>query len=395
VKAVSCDLIQQLADDVSQEKSVAQPATSTLLINDGSYAAERHALYAFLYKFRRSPHTLRRYTTELSRLWRWAQWQGKFISSLSTLDLEHYEEFLRDPQPRDMWVMTKRYKKDDEGYRPFTGPLSISSIQHAFAAIQSLMTAWLKLGYIKTDPMAVKAKINSAHMSERPALNDRPVPVPSEDRWFDDQMSEAIRNALAAMPEDTRNLKAKKVQYTLVVRLLTISGMRVGELANATQGNLRDKGNGWWLTIIGKGNKERDIPIPANFIADALIPWREFHVLPPLPSMEEETPLLPPRIYRPRKKAMTTRMALNIVKEVAQMAIQQLPPEAHYAATMLERASNHWFRHTYATKLIDNGVPTQTILKTLGQKSEEILRVYDHKSKEARHKAVVNVSSEL
>lgn len=370
-------------------------------ISEDKIRDELAAIDAFLMRHSRSTHTLRRYKTEVRRLWYWARDQGLLITELQRVDFERYEAFLRNPLPVERWCMSQKHPLHDPRWRPFTGPLSDPSIKHAFSAIQALMTTWLKDGYIRRDPLANKAPIKT-YMGDTKlpvdtpvVLSNRPEPVPSRDRWFDDQMASAIRQALESLPSDTRALKAKKLQYTLIVRLLTISGMRISEAAHAIQGNLEERRNGWWLSIIGKGAEKRDIPIPSSFVVEALIPWRTFSGLPDLPVRNEPTPLVPPRFYRPGKDAITTRMALNIVKEVANMAVDFLPPDARRAAELLPRASNHWFRHSYATKLIDHGVPTKTILDTLGQSSEEILRIYDHKSEDERYSTVVNVSSIL
>ncbi|WP_455233535.1 tyrosine-type recombinase/integrase [Geopseudomonas aromaticivorans] len=402
------NLIETITDEIEQGNCQELPED---VVNDGTDHAERMALSQFLARYQHSPHTLRRYSIELGRLWLWSKLHGKRISELSGAHLVAYENFLRDPQPRSDWCMPKRFKRHDPRWRPFTGPLSVSSIKHAFSAIQALMTVWLRSGYIERDPMATKVK-TKAHMSGKSTIKPstgmkevgpladacvekREAPVPSKQRWFDEVMSGAINQALSSMPDGTRSQLAKKLHYALVVRLLTVSGVRISEIANCAQGNLRAERNGWWLTVIGKGGEARDIPLPTAFITDTLIPWRTFNRLPSLPIEGEDTPMLPPRLYRPGKEGVTERQALKIVKAVGAMAVAFLPPDAHRAAQLLPRASNHWFRHSFATSLIDADVPVKIIMETMGHNSERVLRIYDHKSEDARHDAVVAVSRNL
>lgn len=219
--------------------------------------------------------------------------------------------------------------------------------------------------------------------------------VASVDKWFDKEMREAIHEALDAMPSDTLPQCFKRHQYRLVIGLLQKSGCRISELENGFQGNFIERRTGWWLRVTGKGGEERDIPVPDDFIDQTLVPWRIFNKLPALPESGEVTPLLPARKHKPGKSGIRTRMALNIVKEVATMAIDFLPEHSRRAARCLAKASNHWFRHTFATALIDDDVPVKTILATMGQKSETTLRIYDHKSDDQRYDAVTRTSTNL
>jgi site-specific recombinase XerD len=351
------------------------------------------AVAEFLYRWRNSPNTLRRYQVEISRLWMWAQDQDKLISELTTADLDQYEEFLKDPQPSEKWCSGVRYPKSSKNWRPFISGLSVSSTNHAFNAIRALLTAWLKSGHISKDPMAMKSPIR-ANITDGIDQADE-APVPSADRWFDESMSAAIKETLEEMPAETNAEQEKRLQYTLVIRTLTLTGARVSEVTGATQSQIYEDRAGWWIKLRGKGGTVRSVPLTNDYISEILMPWRVEHGLPALPTASETTPLFPPRNWTEGRPGITSRMTLNIVKEVVAKAAGSLPLEAQRASSLMRRASNHWFRHTFITSLIDNDVPTKTIMTTVGQTSEKTLRIYDHKQDRDRHIDVCRVAETL
>jgi site-specific recombinase XerD len=384
--------VDQMAEKILAGTEVAL-APATIERELKSVEMELNAIGKFFYKWRNSPHTLRRYQTEIARLWLWASDQHLMISQLTDNDLERYEEFLADPQPRSRWCSGRKYPRGSVEWRPFVSGLSITSTNHAFNAIRALFTVWLKSGYIHSDPMANKARIGSS-------MNDgvdtsSSAAVESKDRWFDDKMAQAIKQALAAMPDTSASLLAKRSQYTLIIRTLTVTGARVSELVHAKQSQVYEDRSGWWIKLRGKGGKLRTVPLPVDYITGVLMPWRESHGLPRIPAAEELTPLCPPRKWVEGKSGLNSRMVLDIVKSTAKMAATLMPPEAQRATALLQKASNHWFRHTFITALIDDNVPVKTILTTVGQSSEQTLRIYDHKQDNDRHVDVTRVASKL
>lgn len=382
-------LVEDIAASILDDKE----AAGELLSASTPSHPETIAIAQFLYRWRNSPNTLRRYRTELSRLWLWAGERSKLISELSHEDFEEYEDFLADPQPKERWLSKRRFPRDDPNWRPFVRGLSSSSIQHAFNAIRALMTTWRRSGYIQRDPLANKTPL-------RHSIADKIAPtesgsVPSEDRWFDASMSGAIKEVLEALPGATPGDVEKKQQYSLIIRTLTVTGARVSELTNARQSQIYEDRSGWWIKLRGKGGKIRSVPLSADYIKGVLLPWRVGHGLAAIPSQDEDTPLFPPLGWKPGRPGISSRMTLNIVKHVTASAAALLPIEAQRSAALMRRASNHWFRHTFITSLIDNDVPTKTIMTTVGQNSEKTLRIYDHKKDRDRHEDITRVSMTL
>ena len=142
----------------------------------------------------------------------------------------------------------------------------------------------------------------------------------------------------------------------LICELFYQTGMRRQELLQLKEIDIE-----WSLgqiRVLGKGNKERLIPIH-ELLADAI---REYiaekrkagvadngHFL----VMENGEPLYPMYVYRTIKKY------LNI-------------------ATTLQKKSPHVLRHTFATHLLNNGANIQAIKDLLGHSSLAATQVYTH-----------------
>jgi len=101
---------------------------------------------------------------------------------------------------------------------------------------------------------------------------------------------------------------------------------------------------GWWFKTIGKGNKERSIPV-SDELLKALKRYRKTLDLPALPSPQEETPLLP---KQKGKGAITSSKTIrNMVQICFNRAIERMDEEGfNEEAETLKSATVHWLRHT-------------------------------------------------
>ena len=101
------------------------------------------------------------------------------------------------------------------------------------------------------------------------------------------------------------------------------------------------------LALIGKGDKERHVLIPAE-IAKGLLALRGD---------------APPSA---RVFPITERRINQLIKAAAKRA--KVNPEA----------SAHWFRHAHASHAIDNGAPITLVSQTLGHADLKTTSVYAH-----------------
>ena len=162
------------------------------------------------------------------------------------------------------------------------------------------------------------------------------------------------RLPVARSDEECRRLLSclVKVRCRLCFSLMYACGLRISE-AVALPVDAIDSSQ-MLLRIIGKGNKERAVPIPASLLE----PMRQFWT-----THRHSTWLFP---------SMTGRrpMAMNTAYKAFRQARAQ--------ARLDERFTPHVLRHSYATRLIENGTPLTVVRVLLGHSSIKTTQRYTH-----------------
>jgi integrase/recombinase XerD len=164
-----------------------------------------------------------------------------------------------------------------------------------------------------------------------------------------------IESILAAIdlstPEGHRN-KA-------IIEVLYGCGLRVSELINLKLSQLFFRDN--FIRIIGKGDKERLVPI-GETAQKAVLHYVEGgrSKLKLKKGMEDI-------LFLNRRGAKLTReMIFMIIKEIAQLADIQ------------KSISPHTFRHSFATHLIEGGADLRAVQEMLGHASITTTEIYTH-----------------
>jgi integrase/recombinase XerD len=164
-----------------------------------------------------------------------------------------------------------------------------------------------------------------------------------------------IEKLLAAIdlstPEGGRNRAMLEVLYS--------SGLRVSELVELKVGNIHsDIG---FLRVVGKGNKERLVPIGREALKYLKIYLEEIRIHAPLHENFSSYVFL----NRSGKK-MSRVMVFLILKSLA-------------AKIGLKKSiSPHTFRHSFATHLIEGGADLRAVQEMLGHESITTTEIYTH-----------------
>lgn len=110
--------------------------------------------------------------------------------------------------------------------------------------------------------------------------------------------------------------KFQVIRVRYIILLMFYTGLRIAEVANHRMGNFLQRENNWFLRVIGKGKKLREIPVPDELLG-ALVEFRQSVELPsPLPKFREQTPLIPRKNLKqsvtPRRIDQILRWAFNL-----------------------------------------------------------------------------------
>jgi integrase/recombinase XerD len=155
-------------------------------------------------------------------------------------------------------------------------------------------------------------------------------------------------------PEGARNRAMLEVLYS--------SGLRVSELVELKQNNISfDIG---FLRVVGKGNKERLVPVGR----DAMKYMKIY-----LDDVRGKAPHKPARkgfeayVFLNRNGQKLTRvMVFTIIKNLAK------------AIGLKKTISPHTFRHSFATHLIEGGADLRAVQEMLGHESITTTEIYTH-----------------
>ena len=221
----------------------------------------------------------------------------------------------------------------------FSDGLKITSIQRKLSALHGFYKYQIRHRQREDDPMA---------RIQRPSKG-RPLPK---------TLSEADVNTLIHTP-NTDTLIGLRDRAMLEV--LYASGLRVSELCSLERSNISlEQGV---LRVLGKGNKERLVPL-----GDAARQWLQRYFLearPELPDPRGKS-VFPGRTGAP----MTRQTFWHRLKQIAQVA------------GIHGDLSPHTLRHAFATHLVNHGADLRVVQLLLGHEDLSTTQIYTHVARE-------------
>lgn len=270
-----------------------------------------------------SANTLDAYHRDVQKLLAFLEGEGKRVEETQLQDLQTFTATLHDIG---------------------IGPRSQARI---LSGVRALFRFLLADGYIDDDP---------SELLENPVLGEH-LPVyltPREVDLLEDSID-------LSKPEGHRN--------RAIIEVLFSCGLRVSELVNLKWGQLYTGER--FLRILGKGSKERLVPISDRALReiDNYMPWRSQLDIKP---GEEDY------IFLNRRGAHLTRtMVLIMLKRQAQ------------EAGLNKEISPHTLRHSFATALLEGGADLRVIQVLLGHESISTTEIYTHMSMQTLRKEVL------
>ena len=251
-----------------------------------------------------SPNTVASYCSDVEFFLQY------YTSSLSDLQPEHVEEFILS---RDF--------------------LSKRSQARLLSSLRSFCT-WLVIeGLLKDNPC------------------DR-VDAPKLGRYLPDVLSVDEVEAVIATADTTTWMGLRD---KALLEVLYGCGLRVSEAVNLKISNLYIEDS--FVRIVGKGNKERIVPI-GEIAVGAVLAY--------LDNRPAEFSGVDELFLNRYGKALSRVSAFNAVKKMT------------LAAGVKKSVSPHTFRHSFATHLIENGADLRVVQEMLGHESVTTTEIYTH-----------------
>ena len=327
---------------------------------------------AFLKSYsRKSEATYRSYRNEVERLllWSWSM-ANKSIIQLKRPDLESYFDFVH--QPPEAWVaniISDRFKmrnglyKQNQAWRPFVAKiakedrkqaladgvdvavsrrghiLSHAAMKICYSALSCFYDYLTDAGYAFGNPIPAIRKqspylIKGASKQEIRRLSDL--------QW--EFVLHCTQSAADTNPYHERTL--------FIIACLKSLYLRISELS--ARDNWQpvwkhywqdDEGN-YWLKVLGKGNKIRDVSVP-NALLGYIDRYQAYRIdLQPLFGANSTL------VTKQRGAGgMTARQLRRIVQSAFDLAHDKMLAEGFiHDARALREATSHWLRHTGASQ---------------------------------------------
>lgn len=245
-------------------------------------------------------------------------------------DLEDFSHFyLKTESSEDI---SKADKKIIRNFIVKLSENSISkrSINRKLSSLRSFYLFLLRLGEIKVSP--------TDNISSLKFYPEKQIPMSEEEM-------QRLNDEVFAQVTD--------VLEKCIMEVLYQTGIRKAELCGMTFENVNLSGNE--LKIIGKGNKERYVPISEN-LSDLLKSYLEIRN----PQTEYKSYFF----VNSKGKKLTEKFVYVVVNKYLSLI------------TTKEKRSPHILRHSFATHVLDNGAEISKVKKILGHSSLASTQVY-------------------
>lgn len=280
-------------------------------------ASARKFCESWLHANRRAPRTIQAYSIDLRQFARFRGFGRREIRSIRT---DHVLAWVSELQRKN---------------------LSAASIRRKLAALRSLFAFALRFGLVRRSPLAaLRLQLGDVHRITR---------VLSHEHLH--RMVGGNRSSRCLKHQAARNRWLRLRDYA-IVRTFAATGLRVGELVDLKDADLNAREA--LLTVMGKGRRERVVPLAHPEDVRAIT------------------------AYAAAKPASTSLFVNRSGKPLTTDAVRAILRRTAREVGMPEAPTPHQFRHTAATRLLENGADLRVVQVLLGHRSIRTTERYTH-----------------
>lgn len=359
------DNLEHLPNPFTQFHGILGPLQNDIpQLSKVDYQRDLQLALCFIYSYNGSQATFNSYRREVERLLLWA-W---FVVESPALALrrDQIEEFIHfcNAPPED-WIGTKnvaRFKNKmgervpNDEWRPFVAhvskldfrngqvplsqqySLSQAAIRATFSILSSYYGFLMQEEAVQQNPVAL---IRQKSKFVKKEVTRRQVRRISNLQW--DYVIETAE--LMAEEDPATHERTLFIMNALLGMYLRISELVADERSAPIMGDfIKDADGNWWFKVLSKGNKERLVSVSDEML-NALVRYRRFRQLPDLPTVAEQTALIPKT--RGQGAMTSSRQVRNIVQHCFDQAFYRMCDDGLKSdAEDLRVATVHWLRHT-------------------------------------------------
>lgn len=336
----------------------------TKCISDQKYLDDYTHALNFLKAYNGSLGTFVSYRRDVERLLHWCTLVAhKTLTELKRQDIEDFIKFCQKPPkswiglyktprflnengvrvPNPKWrpfivTVSKAAYRIGERPNPKDFEFSQTALKDMFAILGSFYNYLLQEEYVYMNPVALIRQKSKFIRKTQELPKIRRL---SERQWkYVIETAEEMAKTHPTLHE--RTLFMMSILYSMYLRISELAASK--RWSPAMNHFFKDHDENWWFTTVGKGNKQRQIAV-SDTMLDALKRWRTYLGLSPLPSLADQSPLIPKALgHGPITDSTYIR---RVIQTCFDQAIDRLKRDGHGdEGDSLSEATVHWLRHT-------------------------------------------------
>lgn len=386
-------------------------------LNESDVLDDYRIIVDFLLGHDGSLDTFNAYRREVDRFILWAWFERKAcLPELTRSDIESYLSFIANPplswrgvDRKKRFVSAMGLREPNPEWRPFVSSISKADRKRGVLVdergwVQSPATLGATFRILRTfftflvDEDHVTRNVVAKITSKSKKAESKQGSV--EIKRLTKTQTHAVFQAIEAMREGLDPSQYERILF--MVSCLLSMYLRISEVASSgkrmpTHGSffykIHEEGDvqvkTWWFSVIGKGNKQRKIPVSDDLLK-SLRRYRESQGLSPLPAIGEKLPLfLKERGPGGLTSARHVRDLLQNVFDRAVIIFREQGKDDE--ADGLMACTVHWLRHTGISEEV-TVMPLAHVREKAGHSDISTTGIYVNNDDVELHKSASNSS---